>query len=111
MSSMGERVKQFDIPVCNKFKPTIYRDQLCYSVNINEILENTNNFHERKQMLEKGLFFLMDYNEERNIIKMSEKLNVVVENWFDANFKGQENEDARIYLDTIGRSVNPGLLC
>ena len=32
MSVMGVKIDQFDVPVCNSFRPKIIRDQLCYTV-------------------------------------------------------------------------------
>ena len=36
MSAMGVKIKQFDVPVCNSFRPKIIRDQLCYTVDPNK---------------------------------------------------------------------------
>ena len=36
MSVMGVKIDQFDVPVCNSFRPKILRDQLCYTVDPNE---------------------------------------------------------------------------
>ena len=35
MSVMGVKIDQFDVPVCNSFRPKILKDQLCYSVDPN----------------------------------------------------------------------------
>ena len=59
MSVMGVKIDQFDVPVCNSFRPKIVRDQLCYTVDLNKIkqkidLKNTITFS-----------FFVDYNEDR----------------------------------------------
>ena len=36
MSVMGVKIDQFDVPVCNSFRPKIIRDQLCYTIDPNE---------------------------------------------------------------------------
>ena len=36
MSVMGVKIDQFDVPVCNSFRPKIVQDQLCYTVDPNE---------------------------------------------------------------------------
>ena len=40
-SAMGERIKQMDVPVCNSFMPKIVKDQLCYTVDLNEMKKKT----------------------------------------------------------------------
>ena len=42
-SAMGERIKQMDVPVCNSFMPKIVKDQLCYTVDLNQYKERTRN--------------------------------------------------------------------
>ena len=32
MSVMGIKIDQFDVPVCNSFRPKIMQDQLCYTI-------------------------------------------------------------------------------
>ena len=36
LSVMGIKIDQFDVPVCNSFRPKIIQDQLCYTVDPNE---------------------------------------------------------------------------
>lgn len=36
MSTMGVKIDQFDVPVCNSFKSQIIQEQLCYSVDPNK---------------------------------------------------------------------------
>ena len=36
MSVMGVKIDQFDVPVCNSFRPKIVQDQLCYTVDPNK---------------------------------------------------------------------------
>ena len=40
-SVMGVKIDQIDVPVCNSFRPKIIRDQLCYTVDLNEMKKNT----------------------------------------------------------------------
>ena len=58
MSALGENIEQFKIPVCNSFKPKIFKNQLCYEIDINNVKLNTENN-------KKGLFFVLDYNKVR----------------------------------------------
>ena len=36
ISAMGVKIDQFDVPVCNSFRPKTLQDQLCYTVDPNE---------------------------------------------------------------------------
>ena len=61
MSVMGVKIDQFDVPVCNSFRPKIMMDQLCYTVDPNEY----------KNMIdsnsEYSLSLFISYNEDRQI--------------------------------------------
>ena len=63
ISTLGVKIDKFDIPVCNSFKAKILNDQLCYEVDVNEVID--------KQVLKKeldiGLTLLIDHNEDREV--------------------------------------------
>ena len=40
MSAMGVKIDQFDVPVCNSFRPKMIMDQLCFQVDPNEYKHN-----------------------------------------------------------------------
>ena len=61
MKEMGTKIDTFDVPVCNSFKPKIYKNQLCYQVD----LEKFKDKQKLKKQLKLGLDLLLDYNEER----------------------------------------------
>ena len=99
METMGVKIDQFDVPVCNSFQAKILNDQLCYEVDLEKFKNNTNVENELKL----GFVFVMDYNEDRQFtfLKASEKdvdtrLSVRL-------FKEDNNEQASIYLNTIGK--------
>ena len=91
MSVMGVKLDQFDIPICNSFRPKILRDQLCYSINPNEFRK-----YSLKTQTELELSLLIDYHEERQLKetkktrKKSKTLKVV------------NNEENFITLHTLG---------
>ena len=58
MNITGKKIKQFDVPVCNIFKPKIVKDQLCYTV-------NPNDFRDKTLSQELSFSFAVDHNEER----------------------------------------------
>ena len=58
---MGIKIDQFDVPVCNSFKPRLVHDQKCYTVNPNEFKEYIN----LEEDLSLSLF--INYNEDREM--------------------------------------------
>ena len=60
-SVMGVEIDNFDVPVCNSFKAKIFKDQLCYQVDLNQ-------FKSKIDLFEKVSFSLfIDYNEDRQL--------------------------------------------
>ena len=61
VSVMGVKIDQFDVPVCNSFRPKLVMDQLCYQVDPNEY----------KDEIDLGgdlsLTLLIHYNEDRQM--------------------------------------------
>ena len=89
---IGVSIQEFEIPVCNIFRPRIYLDQLCYETNLQELKDS----QKIENQLEKGLTLVLDYNEERqnyNIMEQNES-QTMKELYPD-------NDDVSIYLDTI----------
>ena len=102
---MGVKIEQFDIPVCNSFKPKIIRDQLCYEV---EPQKYINTESDKEEMLKVGLTFLLDHNEDKEIIFDNSS---VEENHLDIQKKGSlvgsfsdsiNMEQTLIHIETIG---------
>ena len=61
---IGKKIKDFDIPVCNIFKPTNYLDKICYETNLMDLVKAGDGEKIGKQ-LEVGLTLVLDFNEER----------------------------------------------
>ena len=61
MFVMGIKMDQFDVPVCNSFKPIMVLDQLCYQVDPNEYKDKI----DLKGDLSLTLF--IHYNEDRQM--------------------------------------------
>ena len=99
MSAMGVEVDKFDFPVCNSFKAKILNDQLCYEVNLNKFSDKDN----IKKELKLGLNFVMDYNEDRQVI-FNQDLNKSSRGQSLASqiVESDENQHALIYLNTVG---------
>ena len=99
MSSVGEKIDNFSVPVCNIFQAKIRYHQLCYEVNLNRF---TNRDHIEED-LNKGLILLLDYNEDRQV-KSEEVDDTVGSGLYNRRMIAQNKEDhhANIYLNTIG---------
>ena len=96
MSVMGREIVGFDDPVCNSFQAQIRNDQLCYEVDL-EKFKDTDNI---KEQLKSGLVLILDYNEERQ----SETYNPTRIKTKENRFSAIEENDVRIYLDTISNN-------
>ena len=97
-SAVGVKIDQFDVPVCNSFEAKILNDQLCYEVDL-ERFSDENNIHNELKL---GFNFLMDYNEDRQVIfqrNFSMKGDI---NWASSLVDSDQNQHAIIYIDTIG---------
>ena len=85
-SHIGVKIDQFQIPVCNNFKPKIRKDQICYEIDPNEFINDTN----RKEFLSHGLTLIIDENQDRHI------------DVFEMKNENMQEEGAMVYLDTPG---------
>ena len=99
MSGVGTQIDQFDDPVCNSFQAKINNGQLCYEVDLNKFSNKSNIAKE----LELGFYFLMDYNEDRQVNIQSTLAGEEVKSGIGAHFlESDKNLHAFIYLDSIG---------
>ena len=101
MSAMGVKIEQFDVPVCNSFKPKVLRDQLCYEVDPNKYI----NPEFKGETLKSGLTFLIDHNEDVQI-SLSEDSHTQTSGQNKSlvrSFSESVNdEQSQIYLGSIG---------
>ena len=89
---IGAKIQEFEIPVCNIFRPRIYLDQLCYETNLQDLKDSLN----IGKQLEMGLTLVLDYNEERqNFNNIQKKKSRAKKKLYHSN------DDVSIYLDTI----------
>ena len=86
---MGVKIDQFDVPVCNSFKPKIIQDQLCYTVDP----DNYKDKIDLKGDLSFSLF--INYNEDKEIIlemkDVSAEENVIKIDTIGKNFRGTKH--------------------
>ena len=64
ISTMGIKIDKFNVPVCNSFKAKVLNDQLCYEVDVKEVIDQ----QVLKKELDIGLTLLIDHNEDREVI-------------------------------------------
>ena len=99
ISSMGVRIEEFDVPVCNSFQAKIMNDQLCYEVDLNRF----SNMHNIDKELELGFIFLLDYNEDRQFSLDEESSTINKFGLASSLVKSDQRQKSFIYLDTIGK--------
>ena len=98
MASVGVKIDQFDVPVCNSFQAKILNDQLCYEVDLQKF-SDANHIQEETKI---GFSFLLDYNEDRQVTLDPDikRQNFGLTN----NFEGlDQDQQAFVHLDTIGK--------
>ena len=99
MSSLGSLIGKYDIPVCKGFKPKVRNDQLCYEVDLDKYKSRDN----IEKDLKSGLVFFMDYNEDRQVTLEKNTPTFYHARFVDKVEKSKDNENAVIYLNTIGK--------
>ena len=93
-STIGIKIDNFEEPVCNIFQATILNDQLCYEVDVSRFVNKDN----IKQDLKSGFAFIMDYNEDRQVDKITQdELEIA------GSIVEYDQGHASIYLNTIGK--------
>ena len=97
---MGQKISQFDWPVCDKFKPILLEGQLCYQVDVNEVMKQGKG----KTSMKDGLIVMMDYNEDKMVIQDRDVMNIYSNDVvYDTLKKDDKSHGARIYFDTLGK--------
>ena len=94
MMVVGTTNEQFDVPVCNSFKPQIRNDQLCYQIDL-EDYKDTDNI---EKQLKEGLVLIVDYNEERKMPKIVSSKTTKKEGFY---MLSDDQNLVQIHLETI----------
>ena len=98
MSSVGVKIDQFDVPVCNSFQDKILNDQLCYEVDLNKFSNKNNIANELKL----GFNFIMDYNEDRQVTFDENDEEEKEVSLASSIVESDQDLNAFIYLNSIG---------
>ena len=101
MTSVGVKIDQFDVPVCNSFQAKVMNDQLCYEVDLNR-LSNKNNI---EFDLNPGFIFFMDYNEDRQLTFNQSYEEASKKTIAGRVVKVDDHSHASIIIDAIGSFV------
>ena len=105
MSSLGIKIKEFNVPVCNSFVPKIFHDQICYQIDLEIYRDNLN----IETQLRKGLVFIMDYNEDRQVSDYNNKA-TLQSGLYDRIDKTNIDSESIIFLSTLGKGSFPFLM-
>ncbi len=91
---IGAKNEEFDIPVCDIFKPKPYFDQLCYEMDLQDLKDS----QKIEDQLIFGLTLVVDYNEERQI-----KVNSMTpeEGKHTRSIYHKKDDSFSVYVDTI----------
>ena len=109
MSAMGMKIDQFSIPVCNSFQAKILNDQLCFEVDLNKFSNKDNIENE----LGIGFYFLVDYNEDRNVSFPINISNLTLTSdskthLLSVQIQSSQKNNASVHLSTRGTKIYLG---
>ena len=99
MIRLGQKIDAFEVPVCNIFQATIWNNQLCYKMDLNNLKDEL----DIKYQLKDGIAFILDFNEERQFenVVTQEGNEIKVRNYI---FEEEDNS-VQVHLDSIGKQI------
>ena len=95
MSVMGVKIREFDVPVCNSFRPQIIKDQLCYTVDINDFKDRI----DLKGELSLSLFIHYNLDRQLEEADRSIKHSIIVDSI--GSFWGENIETNQLNLEPL----------
>ena len=97
MSLLGVENTHFTFPVCSAFRKRKVGGTLCYQVNIHNFKKSFT-----VSELSRGLTFLLDYNEDRQLpSNVAENAHPIRNNMVDQFVDFGDHQKAVIHIDTI----------
>ena len=99
MTELGRKIPQFVLPVCTSFTRTYIQGQLCYELEVNNFF----NHPRTEKKLRMGLTLILDYNEDRNLVRIRGKEKKIKQNLVDNIVSFEESQEALIYIKTISK--------
>jgi hypothetical protein len=101
MSATGKSVDNFNVPVCDKFRPTFLDGQLCYQLDANELRSQVSN----EEIASQGVVMLLDFNLDRMVThKKDDQFKVENSSILNKNKNNININDAMIYIETLGNN-------
>ena len=101
MSKVGVKIDQFKVPVCNVFEAKILNNQVCYEANLDKLKDSVS----MEKDLQLGFYFLMDYNEDRQLTLSSNVSKPKDLTMARSILEFEEDQQSFIYLSTIGKFI------
>ena len=102
MASLGIQIKEFEIPICTSFEPVIFKEQLCYQLDVNK--------YRNGMKKGAGLALLVDFNEDRHLSLNDEK-NPVPDKQAITLSESEDSGSNFVYLNTLGKDKKFRLQC
>ena len=98
MDNLGQKIDDFEVPVCNVFAAKNWNDRICFELDLNKLKVEDDTYQ-----LKDGILLILDFNEERQFAKEgnSEKVQKV-RNYFYVD----EDTSVQVHLDSIGNNKN-----
>ena len=98
-NKIGEKIDDFEVPVCNIFAAKNWNDQVCYELDLNLLKDEVDIYHQLKD----GILLILDFNEERQFKK--DKNSGKVEKIRNYVYEDEDNS-VQIHLNSIGNNKN-----
>ena len=97
-NKIGEKIDNFEVPICNIFVAKNLKDQVCYELDVNILKDEDDIFRQ----LKKGLLLILDFNEERQFKreKNSEKVEEARDYFYD-----DEDISFHVHINSIGNNT------
>ena len=99
ISLMGRKIDQFQVPVCNSFRPKILHGQLCYEV-------DPENYRDKYNFDEKllSLSLLISFNEDRQFAKNKNRIIHKKKKQNSLTFETETEEQHHLFIGTISKT-------
>ena len=102
ITTMGAKINNLSIPVCNAFKPIVFNQQYCYRVDLEKYNTDTD-LNQRMKNLKEGLLLWIDLNKDRQVKEHRERDDSKTYKSFSAILrKEKKGDDPTIHINTIG---------
>ena len=96
-NKIGEKIEDFEVPVCNIFVAKNWNDQVCYELDLNLLKDEDDIYRQLKD----GILLILDFNEERQFEKVVNSKKVEeARNYFYED----EDNSVQVHLDSIGKN-------